>query len=150
MAKHRWATHGHRYIPFRAHQWYTIYGPLELYGLAWYEFSIGRKSLFVQPKTLLLPFFAFSSIFTCTKALNARHTYLIGTFSFVFVQQIQPDSFPSLFWEVQNATRLYSSSQNTLLLHFFTFSSGFTCTKALYGRHNYLFITICFVFIQKI
>ena len=43
MAKHRWATHGHRYITCRAHQWYTTYGPLELYGLDWYEFSIGCR-----------------------------------------------------------------------------------------------------------
>ena len=111
--------------------------------------SENYEAIFSLPRPRFSSFFAILTIFT-SKLLHGRQTYLTSIICFVFVHKKQPDTFPSPFWDVQNATRLYSSSKNTLLLTFFAFSLIFTCTKALYARHTYLIGTFCFVFFQRI
>ena len=96
-----------------------------------------------------LPFFAFLPIFTCTKALYVRHTYLIGIYCLVFVYRTQPNTYPRPNRMKPGALRPYSCCKYPHYLPFFAFSPIFTGTKALYVRHTYLIGIYCFVFVQR-
>ena len=92
-------------------------------------------------------FFAILIIFTCTKPLYTRNTYVIQTLCFVLIHRIQPNTFPSPDQSIQNATRLYSSYQDPRFLPFFVILEIFTCIKLLYDRaclcHQYFLLCFC-------
>ena len=96
-----------------------------------------------------LPFFAFSPIFTFTKGLYVRHTYLISIYCFVFAHRTQINTYSMPNGMKPGALRPYSCCKSPRFLPFFAFSPIFTCTKALYVRHTCLIGIYYFVFVYR-
>ena len=74
------------------------------------------------------------AIFTCIKVLQVRHAYLIGTFCFVQIDGIQPNTFPSSDQRVKNVTGPIQLTKTPLSSPFFHSFNDFYVNKGSAGE----------------